>query len=336
MPRMRELHLIAPGLAAWREAPHGELLRMPGLEKLLACGHIRSSEVSLADILCQAFAVARQQDAPLAPITALYDGLDSRQGYWLRADPAHLQLGMRGVTLLDAGHVGLTAEESGALAAALQPLFAAAAWRLHAPYPGRWYASSAEPIELKTTPIDQVATRHVNSALPVGPSAAQVMRLINDAQIILHDHPVNQAREARGQAPINSLWLWGGGEMPNPMPKLMAKTDRNFRQVLAAQPEALALAAFTHIRSGPCPGRFDALPDADSTLLVLPDFPAYASSEDAARLDADWFTPLLRGLRRGRIRAATLTLTGPEGQSAGIGMLDAWKFWKRPAVAGPD
>ncbi len=30
----------------------------------------------------------------------------------------------------------------------------------------------------------------------------------------LHEHEVNLAREANGDLPINSLWLWGGGTAP--------------------------------------------------------------------------------------------------------------------------
>jgi hypothetical protein len=318
---MRELHLIVPGLAAWRDSPHSELAPMPGLERLLARGRVEGGETSLADALCQAFAVARQQDSPLAPVTATYDGVNANVGYWLRADPVHLQVGMRGMTLLDAEHVGLSMAESEALATSLKPLFQEAGWHLLAPAPGRWYGHPAHAIKLQTTPLDRVATRHVNSALPVGPSAAGVMRLVNDAQILLHDHPVNLARERRGQEPINSLWLWGGGEMP--------KTGRRFQQVLAGQTEALALARLSGSASAPCPARLRDAPRADGTLLVLPELPAHASAEDTARLDAEWFMPLLRGLRSGRIRHATLTLTGMEGGSVRLGMLAAWKIWEK-------
>jgi len=31
---------------------------------------------------------------------------------------------------------------------------------------------------------------------------------LNELQMQLHDHPLNQAREARGELPVNSLWLW--------------------------------------------------------------------------------------------------------------------------------
>lgn len=294
---------------------------MPAFERLLARGRALSGETSLADALCDAFGVARQEDSPLAPVTATYDGLNANLGYWLRADPVHLQVGMRGMTLLDATHVGLSGLESEALAASLKPLFEEAGWHLLAPTPERWYGHPSHAVKLRTTPLDVVATRHVNSALPVGPSAARVMRLVNDAQIILHDHPINQARERRGQMPINGLWLWGGGEMP--------KGGRHFQQVLAEQTEALALARLSGGASAPCPARLRDVPWANSTLLVLPEFPANATAEDAARLDAEWFMPLLHGLRIGRYRHVSVTLTGPEGGCVRLGMLDAWKVWKR-------
>jgi hypothetical protein len=318
---MRELHLIVPGLASWRDSPHSETVAMPGLDRLLARGRPLGGETSLAEALCQAFGVARQEDWPLAPITASFDGINANIGYWLRADPVHLQIGMRGMTLLDATHVGLSDAESEVLAASLMPLFREAGWHLLAPAPARWYGHPAHAVTLRTTPLDEIATRHVNSALPVGPGAARAMRLINDAQIILHDHPVNQAREARGLAPINSLWLWGGGEM--------AKIARRFEQVLAAGTEALALARLSGSPVGPCPGRLSDVPRAAGSLLVLPEFPADAGAEDAARLDADWFVPLLRGLNLGRVRHATLTLTGPEGRSMSIGVANSWKFWNK-------
>src|SRR5690606_4093503 len=36
-------------------------------------------------------------------------------------------------------------------------------------------------------------------------------RLVNELQMLWFDHPVNQAREARGLRPVNSVWLYGGG-----------------------------------------------------------------------------------------------------------------------------
>jgi hypothetical protein len=293
---------------------------MPGLARLQARGRKIDGETGLSDQLCQAFGVPRERDYPLAPLCAEYDGVTVGHDYWLRADPVHLHVGMRGMTLLDSRHIGLTAEEARALAATLAPLFAESGWHLHAPQHDRWYIRSDHAVRLTTTPLDQVNTRLMNSALPTGQSATHLMRLLNDAQVLLHDHPVNQAREARGQHPVNSLWLWGGGERP--------PVRSPYRQVFAGPVEALALAASSQTDSGPCPQRLADLPRVESALVVLPEFPADAEAAEAIRLDHDWFKPLLWALRLGRIRHVQLALTGREGLTLELNTFAAWKIRK--------
>ena len=41
-----------------------------------------------------------------------------------------------------------------------------------------------------------------------------VLSLVKESQRLLKNHPVNQAREARGLPPANSIWLWGQGRSP--------------------------------------------------------------------------------------------------------------------------
>ena len=38
-------------------------------------------------------------------------------------------------------------------------------------------------------------------------------RLVNEFQMFLHQHPVNDRRSQQGRLPINSFWAWGAGEM---------------------------------------------------------------------------------------------------------------------------
>ncbi|HSC98716.1 MAG TPA: hypothetical protein VLI21_07425, partial [Casimicrobiaceae bacterium] len=33
----------------------------------------------------------------------------------------------------------------------------------------------------------------------------------NEIQMLLHEHPVNAAREARSEPPVTGIWFWGGG-----------------------------------------------------------------------------------------------------------------------------
>lgn len=40
-------------------------------------------------------------------------------------------------------------------------------------------------------------------------------KLLNEMQMFLHAHELNQDRERRGLLPINSLWFWGAGRLPD-------------------------------------------------------------------------------------------------------------------------
>jgi len=40
---------------------------------------------------------------------------------------------------------------------------------------------------------------------------------VNELQMLLHEHPVNERRVARGLPPVNSVWLWGIGIARAPM-----------------------------------------------------------------------------------------------------------------------
>jgi hypothetical protein len=51
--------------------------------------------------------------------------------------------------------------------------------------------------------------------LPQGADGRRWRVLLNDVQVLLHQHPLNARRQARGQLPVNSLWLWGGGRLPD-------------------------------------------------------------------------------------------------------------------------
>lgn len=48
---------------------------------------------------------------------------------------------------------------------------------------------------------------------PGGEGAAALRRLMAEIELWLHGHPLNQRRESRGQRPVRSLWLWGGGAL---------------------------------------------------------------------------------------------------------------------------
>lgn len=323
---MENLHLILelppelPAQARFR----GDLL--PSLGKCLARGGARPAPEGLSAALCQAWGVARQRDWPLAPLGAARDGLDTGSAYWLLLEPAHLDVGMHGMHLR--GLPPLSPAEHSALAQALAPLCAEHGAGFFAPAPGRLYLRFPAPLDLSTTPPDQVLGRQAMHHLPTGADAPRLMRLVNAAQMLLHDHPVNQAREQSGIPPVNSLWPWGGG--------VQVPVARRHAGAWGVHPGLLALAHASATPVQPCPARLRDLGNPASALVLL-EVPEAPDANHLARLERDWLAPLLLGLQLGRIRRVELTVLDDSIARVELRPWHAWRLWRRPwAEQTPD
>jgi hypothetical protein len=76
------------------------------------------------------------------------------------------------------------------------------------------YVSAVDPIATASLPAYAIDQQNPDDFMPSGESAASYRNLISEVEMALHDHEVNQVRQAIGLAPVNSLWLWGGGTAP--------------------------------------------------------------------------------------------------------------------------
>jgi 2,3-bisphosphoglycerate-independent phosphoglycerate mutase len=68
--------------------------------------------------------------------------------------------------------------------------------------------------QLKFTPPHDISAQSIEDHLPQGDGAIILHELMNSAQMLLLDHPVNNRRVAQRQLPANSIWLWGHGRRP--------------------------------------------------------------------------------------------------------------------------
>jgi len=294
----------------------------PNLATLLRRGNAAQAEPGAAARTCRAFGLQRQRDWPLAPLCARADGLVAEAGYWLRLDPVHLEVGMGGLFARPGDMLALAAEEADALAAGLQAACEAEGWRLSAPTPLRWYLHAPHAPDLATTPLDEVAGEYIAPHLPQGGAATKLLQLLNEAQMLLHAHPVNLRREAAGRLPVNGLWAWGGGVWTRPTPR--------FDLAASAAAEARALAAAAGVAVADAPASLEALRDAGRRVFASPAPPSPPADpgEGLATLERLWFAPLLRALRRGSLRDLRLDIPGHPSRSVDITPARAWRFWR--------
>lgn len=259
---------------------------------------------------------------PLAGLTAAYDfDLALAPADSLRADPICLRADPSRVILFDADTVGITGDEADSLIGELNLAFGAHGVTFsRGRAPARWYVRLSQAQDVRLPSPTALKGRAVEDSLGMLRRSGELNRLLTEVQMVLHGAAVNEARAARGQPPLNSVWFWGAGSPPrreSAPPELIIGDDDlgaacarhlgiAFERDVAALPDVLAGGAHAAI-----------LVLAPTTGTALPDF------------FANILQPAWTALRRGRLaridihtRAAALSLTAAA----------RWRPWRRVSV----
>ena len=340
-----QLTLLIPELIWPEPADHDALdaLACPALNTLLARSRLnRRAAQSLEATLTDAFGLP--EGAPYAPYRLLGETTgptgqptdQPTEACWICADPVHLRFHQERLILADSGSFNIELSEAQSMVCDLNTHFADLG-RFHAVAADRWYlqlATSSDLHALHVPPLSTMAGRSVENQLPDTAQASTLRRLLNEAQMLLHAHPANAARENAGHLPINSMWLWGAGTLP-------ARTESCFDGIWSTLPLAVGLGLAAGIPTNAVPANAAALlasaAPGSRQLVVLDDLlgPVQYENGDDYRaalqsLESRWFAPLQKALAAGklkqlRIEASTAygALTWESSRS------DQWKFWRR-------
>ena len=320
--------LVIPGLFA---APPAA--RVPALEMVLARGRCASEDSQrLESWLRDAFELG-EKPLPAGALTLLGTGADPASDCWSRADPVDLRLLRDRVILVPGAALHIREEEAQALCEALNGHFGER-MAVRVVSAERWVARFPNEVEIDADSPLELAGRDVELARSAPASASFSHRILNEAQMVLHAHPVNQAREARGEPAVNSVWLWGAGRAP----RIEAA---NWQSVSADDPVALGLARAAGVRHRPLGGSaaewLERMPEDGRHLMVIDRLRAPLAlgagaeyQDGVAAIERDWAAPLLGALRAGRI--GMLSIHVPDaGKCAAYETIrgDLRRFWRR-------
>lgn len=128
--------------------------------------------------------------------------------------PCHWQIGMDQVVMADPAHLHLSDEESQQLLQAMQPFLQEDGLQVTWYSALRWHVQGAMLADLPTASLDRVIGQNVKDWMPQHPAARPLQRLQSEMQMLLYNHPVNDARETRRQHTVNAFWLHGAGALP--------------------------------------------------------------------------------------------------------------------------
>lgn len=158
---------------------------------------------------------------PWAALAQAQEGGQTHCGDCAWITPAHWQIGMDHILMLDPESLALQEEQSRALMQAMVPYFAQDGIALTFHSPLRWLARGDALADLPSASLDRVCGADVR---PWMPATATLRRLQNEMQMLLYTHPVNDVRTAQGLQPVNSFWVHGSGRLDGPLPVGTAPT----------------------------------------------------------------------------------------------------------------
>lgn len=280
-PELR--HLLIPH-AAPRPGESLELPPLPNLAALLARLRVADTLACNEDSPAEPheLALARAHGLPGMPGRIPWAAFESQcvgtPCAWLR--PVHLRLGMDHIELTAPESLQLTEADSNTLMNTCAPLLADDGVTVRHVAPGRWLAQGGLMHGLICVSPERAQGQRLTRAQLAQSDdpgrQRQLARLNAELEMLLANHPVNQAREAARRLPVNAVWIHGAGALEHPV-----------------SPAAGVLVAPQLRPTRPDGAPLDAL--------------AHAAAWQA--LDAECAAPLLDSLRAGH--PVQLTLSGP-------------------------
>jgi hypothetical protein len=245
---------------------------------------------------------------------------------WVCLDPVNLAFVERSIRVGDPASLRLTVPEAQSLGESLAPIFAQVG-ELTVSTPDVWHLRvhpNAPPLPEFAALPDFIGGRAEHCV----PTDRLWSQMLNDAQQSLHEHPVNLARAANGQLPVNSLWPWGGGTLPH-------EFGCSHDQVLGGDLILQGLARLCGMGAMQVPTEWQPS-HSNRPLTVLSDLVLPRHQGDGLRwrellatLDAQWFAPVLTALRRGHLARFTLVAPSDEGDLVlRLSRASLLKFWR--------
>lgn len=249
---------------------------------------------------------------PVAAVTHICDAGSTDMGWWLRADPVSLRPDGDCLLMLGQQALSVSADEAANLCAELQDVFAARGFEFSAPHPKHWYLRLTQNPCVTLAALDDVVGHNIMHHLPQAQdmrTAALWRSLLNEVQMQLHNSPVNRQRTERGKLPINSVWFWGGGPLPD-------VASQRFTQVWSHEPLSIGLARLSGAASATVPVRgtewLQMAAQAGTHLVVIEPADATNATQCIENFSTDWCAPLLNALKSGAID--TLDLYTEDGK----------------------
>lgn len=326
---MHDLVIVVADLYLPEEG-RAEALALPGLERIARFGAKSALAAGWRPWLARRVGCESLAAEPPACVAARCCTADLTGAVWL-ATPVHCVAGLSSLHLDHRGLLKLPMATLAALAADFQTVFRGADFVLE-PLASGGFLLAGPPIgDAQASEPARAVGMGIAAALPRAPV---LRRLGAEIEIWLHEHPVNRLRSERGEPPVTSLWMWGGGTLTRTPAAPATDTGSATDGAYGRDPYLEGLWCARGARVQPLPESLEDLirGRARSSVIVVELAELLAADRAAslgdalARLDAHWIAPAADLLARGAWRSLALIAND---RCLILRPRDAMKRWRR-------
>ncbi|MFT5225897.1 MAG: hypothetical protein ACI8XX_001649 [Polaribacter sp.] len=300
-----QIDLVIPGLfnlPLEEFAPEFLVSNLPALNQLLSYSNtIPNEQTDFESIIASSIGLTGRQTLPFAQAYVAGSGdmtADEPQRHLL-CRTIHLKADMHNALVIPLESNSVNQDDSSLILEDLQDFFSEDC-ELKPLHNGLWLMrlKHCEPSDCYPHYLSVIG-RKANQFIEQSKQALPWYKLMNEMQMFMHQHPVNQNRLTTGLLPINSLWFWGAGEKP--------KFDENKTAWFCDDEELIRFAEGSNIRRLPLDRLTQMKSGENSVVIDLSLLEALKSSSGddlqakLELLEKDIFKPAMTFFRSSRL-----------------------------------
>lgn len=336
----KQLH--TPSLATLLSRTHARS-KPPRTETFDAFARTLPHEVWLSRVFLDASALPADSSPALAPLLMRQCGLEADHGFWFILQPVHLHIARDHLVLTDPAHLQLSDMEARALFDSAREIAEESGHTLMQGSSHLWFLRADALSALKTATPGAASGHNIDIWMPHGEGERAWRKLQNEIQMHWFQQDVNREREQHGKEPVNSLWLWGGGESGDSdecasSPQTPRPHDFDALHNLSGWTASFTK---TDVPSHLTKSANAALTTPGNKHLTLLDNlmpPALANDwgrwiAELQTLENNWFSPLLSALKNGTIDGVSIVASDAQRLARfDTNRLSRHKFWINPSL----
>lgn len=275
------------------------------LDRYWRRAQMRALQIGFHHYIAEIFGLSLPKNIPLAALSALAIQAETAQQRWCAyLDPVHFVPDRDTLLMAPPQQLAISDDEAQQLTNDIAEFYQHEHWQLTCVTNSHWLLQLPDEPDLRLTSLADAQNENLFDVMPRGGDAKHWCKTLNEIQMFLFNHVVNQQRQRDAKPTINGVWLWGGGKLRT----VTSPASSRRLHVYSDNSEIFGMAKLCQLSCQQVVNPLSILleqADRDDEFLISVSFDAARLSNAAtgisAALQQTYFEPLRQALTAGQL-----------------------------------